>query len=33
MFELAKAPEKKISWGMQNPENQKEWKKWGKVSI
>ena len=28
MVKLTKAPETKINWGMQDPENQKEWKNW-----
>ena len=28
MLNLSKAPEIKINWGMQDPENKKEWKNW-----
>ena len=28
MIQLSKAPEIKINWGMQDLENEKEWKNW-----
>ena len=28
MGKLTKAPETKINWGLQDPENEKEWKNW-----
>ena len=28
MIQLSKAPEIKINWGLQGPENEKEWKNW-----
>lgn len=28
MIKLTKAPETKINWGLQDPENEKEWKHW-----